>query len=222
MASLRSVLVTDHDADLRQPPLDRPRIVVAEDEALIRMDLVEMLEEAGYNVVAAVRDGRSAIEQAREHRPGLVVMDVKMPVLDGISAAETIGTEGLAPVVMLTAFSDKDLVDRAGDAGVMGYVLKPFTIDDLRPAIVVALSRWAERSALATEIADLAQRLETRKRLDTAKGILMRQLSIDEPAAFRWIQKAAMDRRLGMRDVAEAIIAGMTVTAPDESSRRTL
>lgn len=190
--------------------------MVAEDEALIRMDLVEMLEETGYDVVAAVRDGRSAIEQARTHRPDLVVMDVKMPVLDGISAAETIGSEGLAPVVMLTAFSDKDLVDRAGDAGVMGYVLKPFTIEDLRPAIVVALSRWAERSALAAEIADLSDRFQTRKRLDTAKGILIRQLSIDEPAAFRWIQKAAMDRRLGMRDVAEAIIAGAEVPAPEK------
>lgn len=215
MSSLRSVPVTDH-ADGRQLPPDRPRIVVAEDEALIRMDLVEMLEETGYDVVAAVRDGRSAIEQARAHRPDLVVMDVKMPVLDGISAAETIGSEGLAPVVMLTAFSDEDLVDRAGDAGVMGYVLKPFTIEDLRPAIVVALARWAERSALGAEVADLSDRLETRKKLDTAKGILMRQLSIDEPAAFRWIQKAAMDRRLGMRDVAEAIISGMTGATPDD------
>lgn len=214
MSSVRSVPVTDGDG--RQLPPDHPRIVVAEDEALIRMDLVEMLEETGYHVVAAVRDGRSAIEQARAHHPDLVVMDVKMPVLDGISAAETIGSEGLAPVVMLTAFSDKDLVDRAGDAGVMGYVLKPFTIEDLRPAIVVALSRWAERSALAAEVADLSDRLETRKKLDTAKGILMRQLSIDEPAAFRWIQKAAMDRRLGMRDVAEAIIAGMTRSTSDK------
>lgn len=220
-ASLRSVPVTDHHALVGQPPPHRPRIVVAEDEALIRMDLVEMLQEVGYDVVAAVRDGRSAIDQVRVHHPDLVVMDVKMPVLDGISAAEVIGSEGLAPVVMLTAFSDKDLVDRAGDAGVMGYVVKPFTLDDLRPAIVVALSRWAERAALAEEIADLSQRLETRKRLDTAKGILMRQLAIDEPAAFRWIQKAAMDRRLGMRDVADAIIAGAAPTAlgkPPESA----
>ncbi|MDQ2850590.1 MAG: response regulator [Actinomycetota bacterium] len=172
------------------------------------MDLAEMLTESGYDVVAAVRDGRSAIEQTRLLRPDLVVMDVKMPVLDGITAAETIGSEGLAPVVMLTAFSDKDLVGRASDAGVMGYVVKPFTIDDLGPAIVVALSRWAQRVALSAEIGDLSDRLATRKRLDAAKGILMRDLALDEPAAFRWIQKAAMDRRLGMREVADAIIEG--------------
>ncbi|XAS78232.1 response regulator [Dermatophilaceae bacterium Sec6.4] len=193
---------------MQPEPLPRPRIVVAEDEALIRMDLAEMLTESGYDVVAAVRDGRSAIEQTRLLRPDLVVMDVKMPVLDGITAAETIGSEGLAPVVMLTAFSDKDLVGRASDAGVMGYVVKPFTIDDLGPAIVVALSRWAQRVALSAEIGDLSDRLATRKRLDAAKGILMRDLALDEPAAFRWIQKAAMDRRLGMREVADAIIEG--------------
>lgn len=188
--------------------MTRQRILVAEDEALIRMDLAEMLTEAGYDVIAQVRDGRSAIERARELLPDLVVMDVKMPGLDGISAAEMIGAEGIAPVVMLTAFSDKDLVDRADDAGVMGYVLKPFTLDDLRPALTIALSRWSERRALVGEVADLEDRLETRKRLDRAKGELMRRLSIDEPAAFRWIQKAAMDRRLGMREVADAILAG--------------
>lgn len=198
----------DDSATIQPEPLPRPRIVVAEDEALIRMDLAEMLTESGYDVVAAVRDGRSAIEQTRLLRPDLVVMDVKMPVLDGITAAETIGSEGLAPVVMLTAFSDKDLVGRASDAGVMGYVVKPFTIDDLGPAIVVALSRWAQRVALSAEIGDLSDRLATRKRLDAAKGILMRDLALDEPAAFRWIQKAAMDRRLGMREVADAIIEG--------------
>ena len=189
------------------------RVLVAEDEALIRMDLAEMLQEAGYDVVSQVRDGRSAIEQARTLHPDLVVMDVKMPGLDGISAAETIGEEGIAPVVMLTAFSDKDLVDRAGDAGVMGYVLKPFTIDDLRPALAIARSRWSERQALAAEVADLSDRLETRKRLDRAKGVLMKQLSLDEPAAFRWIQKAAMDRRLGMREVADAVISGAQAPA---------
>lgn len=198
----------EDSAAIQPERLPRPRIVVAEDEALIRMDLAEMLTESGYDVVAAVRDGRSAIEQTRLLRPDLVVMDVKMPVLDGITAAETIGAEGLAPVVMLTAFSDKDLVGRAGEAGVMGYVVKPFTIEDLRPAIVVALSRWAQRVALSAEIGDLSDRLATRKRLDTAKGILMRELALDEPAAFRWIQKAAMDRRLGMREVADAIIEG--------------
>lgn len=212
MSSVRFGLVTEDSSDdsatIQPEPLPRPRIVVAEDEALIRMDLAEMLTESGYDVVAAVRDGRSAIEQTRLLRPDLVVMDVKMPVLDGITAAETIGSEGLAPVVMLTAFSDKDLVGRASDAGVMGYVVKPFTIDDLGPAIVVALSRWAQRVALSAEIGDLSDRLATRKRLDAAKGILMRDLALDEPAAFRWIQKAAMDRRLGMREVADAIIEG--------------
>lgn len=216
ITSVRFGLVTEDNADdsaddsapIQPEHLPRPRIVVAEDEALIRMDLAEMLTESGYDVVAAVRDGRSAIEQTRLLRPDLVVMDVKMPVLDGITAAETIGAEGLAPVVMLTAFSDKDLVGRASDAGVMGYVVKPFTIDDLGPAIVVALSRWAQRVALSAEISDLSDRLATRKRLDAAKGILMRDLAMDEPAAFRWIQKAAMDRRLGMREVAEAIIEG--------------
>ena len=199
-------------AELRTAPSggDDPalRVLVAEDEAIIRLDLAEMLIEAGYQVVAQVRDGRAALEQARALQPDLVVMDVKMPVLDGISAAEAIGAEVIAPVVMLTAFSDAALVDRASEAGVLGYVVKPFTIDDLRPAIVVARSRWAERLALSAEVADLTDRLETRKRLDRAKGVLMQQLGLDEPAAFRWIQKAAMDRRLGMREVAEAVISG--------------
>lgn len=185
-----------------------PRILVAEDEAIIRLDLTEMLTESGYDVLEAVGDGRAAVERATALQPDLVVMDVKMPVLDGISAAEQLGTSGVAPVVMLTAFSDKDLVERASDAGVMAYVLKPFTIDDLRPAITIALHRWSERKALESEIADLGERLETRKRLDRAKGILMARLGLDEPGAFRWIQKTAMDRRLGMRDVADAVIAG--------------
>ena len=183
-------------------------MLVAEDEAIIRLDLGEMLREAGYDVVAEVGDGRQAVDRARELRPDLVVLDVKMPVLDGISAADEIGRDGIAPVVMLTAFSDKDLVERASDAGVMAYVLKPFTIEDLQPAITVARSRWAERKALEAEVADLGTRLETRKRMDRAKGILMQQLGLDEPSAFRWIQKTAMDRRLGMREVADAVIAG--------------
>ncbi|AKU16763.1 ANTAR domain-containing response regulator [Luteipulveratus mongoliensis] len=186
------------------------RVVVAEDEALIRMDLAEMLGEAGYDVVAEVGNGEEAVAKARELKPDLVVMDVKMPVLDGISAASQIGEDGIAPVVMLTAFSDKDLVERASDAGVMAYVLKPFTIDDLRPAISVATSRWRERAVLAQEVADLGERLETRKRLDRAKGILMKRLDIDEAAAFRWIQKTAMDRRLGMREISDAVIDGMS------------
>lgn len=186
------------------------RVLVAEDEAIIRLDLAEMLREAGYDVVAEVGDGRQAVESTRELTPDLVVMDVKMPVLDGISAADEIGAAGLAPVVMLTAFSDKELVERASDAGVMAYVLKPFTIEDLQPAITVARSRWAERKALEAEVADLGDRLETRKRMDRAKGILMSRLGLDEPGAFRWIQKTAMDRRLGMREVADAVISGAT------------
>jgi two-component system, response regulator PdtaR len=184
------------------------QVLVAEDEAIIRLDLAEMLREAGYDVVAEVGDGRQAVDRTRELSPDLVVMDVKMPVLDGISAADEIGRDGIAPVVMLTAFSDKELVERASDAGVMAYVLKPFTIDDLEPAITVARSRWAERKALEDEVADLGARLETRKRMDRAKGVLMSRLGLDEAEAFRWIQKTAMDRRLGMREVADAVIAG--------------
>lgn len=185
------------------------RVVVAEDEALIRLDLAEMLEGAGYEVVGQAPDGQQAVDLVRELRPDLVVMDVKMPVLDGISAAEIVGSEHLAPVVMLTAFSDKNLVERARDAGVMAYVVKPFTIDDLRPAIDIARSRWDEVRALEAEIADLGDRLETRKAVDRAKGVLMTQLKLSEPDAFRWIQKTAMDRRLGMREVAEAVITGL-------------
>ncbi|WP_226346150.1 ANTAR domain-containing response regulator [Agilicoccus flavus] len=197
------------DAQDREGGAGRTRVVVAEDEALIRLDLAEMLGEAGYDVVDQVGDGAAAVEAVREHRPDLVIMDVKMPKLDGISAAEEIGRERIAPVVMLTAFSDRELVERARDAGVMAYVVKPFTIDDLRPAIDIARSRWAEVVALEAEIADLGERLETRKAVDRAKGILMSQLKLSEKDAFRWIQKTAMDRRLGMRQVAEAVIDGI-------------
>ncbi|BDZ58225.1 response regulator receiver and ANTAR domain protein [Barrientosiimonas humi] len=194
------------------PPSSSPtqlRVLVAEDEALIRMDIAEMLREIGHEVVGEVGDGEQAVATARETEPDLVLMDIKMPRLDGITAAEQIAEANLAPVVLLTAFSDEQLVERAREAGVMAYVVKPFGVDDLRPAIAVARARWAERAALAAEVADLGERLETRKRLDRAKGILMKRLDIDEPAAFRWIQKAAMDRRLGMREVADAVIDGM-------------
>mgnify|MGYP000442161079 CR=1 FL=1 len=164
---------------------------------------------AQVGVVGEVGDGEQAVATARETEPDLVLMDIKMPRLDGITAAEQIAEANLAPVVLLTAFSDEQLVERAREAGVMAYVVKPFGVDDLRPAIAVARARWAERAALAAEVADLGERLETRKRLDRAKGILMKRLDIDEPAAFRWIQKAAMDRRLGMREVADAVIDGM-------------
>ena len=182
----------------------RIRILVAEDEALIRMDLVEMLGEAGYEVVAEAADGAQAIELAQIHKPDLAILDVKMPVLDGISAAEKIIT--IAPVLMLTAFSQRELVERARDAGVMAYVVKPFSIGDLVPAIEIAISRHLQMRSLADEVADLHERLETRKIIDKAKGILMSALNLSEPQAFSWIQKAAMDRRLTMKDVALAVI----------------
>ena len=188
------------------------RIVVAEDEALIRLDLAEMLEELGYDVVGQASDGEQAVALVNEHKPDVVIMDVKMPVLDGISAAEQIGKERIAPVIMLTAFSQKELVERARDAGVMAYIVKPFTQADLAPAVDIATSRWAELKALEGEIADLGERLETRKAVDRAKGVLMKKLKISEAEAFRWIQKTAMDRRLGMREVAEAVISQMPAT----------
>jgi len=181
------------------------RIVVAEDEALIRMDLIEMLNEAGYEVIAQASDGAQAIELVREHKPDLAILDVKMPILDGISAAEEI--IATCPVLMLTAFSQRELVDRARDAGVMAYVLKPFTINDLVPAIEIAISRHLQMKTLAEEVADLHDRLETRKIIDRAKGILMAALNLTEPQAFSWIQKAAMDRRLTMKEVAQAVIS---------------
>lgn len=185
------------------------RILLAEDEALIRMDLAEMLTEAGHEIVGQAGDGEQAVALAQQTAPDLVVMDIKMPGMDGISAAEQIGREGLAPVVMLTAFSDKNLVERARDAGVMSYVVKPFSAADVLPAIDIARARWSERKALEAEVADLGERFETRKRVDRAKGLLMTQLKLSEADAFRWIQKAAMDRRLSMREVADAVIAGM-------------
>ena len=187
-----------------KPSSTRIRILVAEDEALIRMDLVEMLGEAGYEVVAEAADGAQAIELAQMHKPDLAILDVKMPVLDGISAAEKIIT--IAPVLMLTAFSQRELVERARDAGVMAYVVKPFSIGDLVPAIEIAISRHLQMRSLADEVADLHERLETRKIIDKAKGILMSALNLSEPQAFSWIQKAAMDRRLTMKDVAMAVI----------------
>ena len=181
------------------------RILVAEDEALIRMDLVEMLIEAGYEVVAEASDGAQAIELAQLHKPDLAILDVKMPILDGISAAEKIIS--IAPVLMLTAFSQRELVERARDAGVMAYVVKPFSIGDLVPAIEIAISRHLQMRSLADEVADLHERLETRKTIDRAKGILMQALNLSEPEAFSWIQRAAMDRRMTMKEVAQAVIS---------------
>lgn len=192
-------------ADTHVPP-HTTRVVIAEDEALIRLDLKEMLEEEGYTVVGEAGDGQRAVELARELTPDLVILDVKMPVMDGISAAEKIAGEGIAPVLMLTAFSQRDLVERARDAGAMAYLVKPFSKSDVIPAIEIAVSRFTELRTLSKEVADLAQRLETRKLVDRAKSVLQTQYGLTEPAAFRWIQKTSMDRRLSMRQVAEAVI----------------
>jgi AmiR/NasT family two-component response regulator len=182
-------------------------VVIAEDEALIRMDLAEMLTEEGYDVVGQAGDGARAVELAEQLRPDLVILDVKMPVLDGIAAAERIAGQRIAPVVILTAFSQRDLVERARDAGAMAYLVKPFSQDDLVPAIEMAVSRFAELSLLEHEVADLQERLETRKAVDRAKGVLQAQLELSEPDAFRWIQKTAMDLRLSMRQVADGVVA---------------
>jgi AmiR/NasT family two-component response regulator len=180
------------------------RILIAEDETLIRLDLAEMLREAGYEIVAEAKNGEEAIALAEEFRPDLAILDVKMPILDGISAAEQIIE--ISPVLMLTAFSQRELVERAREAGAMAYVVKPFTIDDLIPAIEIAISRHAQLLALRAEITELKETLETRKTVDRAKGILMQTLKLSEPEAFKWIQRAAMDRRITMREVAEAVI----------------
>ena len=191
----------------------RPRVVIAEDEALIRLDLAEMLGEEGYDVVGEAGDGQRAVELVEEHRPDLVVLDVKMPKLDGISAAERIAAQRLAPVVILTAFSQRDLVERAREAGAMAYLVKPFEKRDLVPAVEMARSRFAELQQLEAEVADLTERLETRKQVDRAKAIIQETLGVSEPDAFRWIQKTAMDLRLSMRDVAQGVIThGVEVT----------
>ena len=186
------------------------RVVIAEDEALIRMDLAEMLAEEGYDVVGQAADGARAIELAEEHRPDLVILDVKMPVLDGIAAAERIARDRIAPVVILTAFSQRELVERARDAGAMAYLVKPFSRTDLVPAIEIAVSRFAELGALETEVADLEERFETRKQVERAKSLLQQKYALTEADAFRWLQKSAMDRRLSMREVAEVVIREVT------------
>lgn len=181
-------------------------VLVAEDETLIRLDIVETLTEAGYDVVAEVGDGEAAVEKAKELEPDLCVLDVKMPKMDGIEAAEQIADSVSCAVVMLTAFSQRELVERARDAGAMAYVVKPFTPNDLLPAVEIAISRSQEIQALEDEIADLSERFETRKAVDRAKGLLMEHMDMTEPDAFRWIQKTSMNRRLSMREVAQAVI----------------
>lgn len=185
------------------------KVLVVEDEALIRMDLAEMLTEEGYVVAGEAGDGEQALELARRLHPDLVIMDIKMPKVDGITAAAAIVEERIAPVVMLTAFSQRDLIEQARDAGAMAYLVKPFARHELVPAIELAVSRFAEKRALEDEVATLSERLETRKVVDRAKGLLMTRQQMTEPEAFRWIQRTAMDRRTTMKAVAEAVVDGL-------------
>jgi response regulator NasT len=196
-----------------EPPL---RVLIAEDEALIRLDLREMLEEEGFEVVGEAADGEQAVSLAKELSPDLVICDVKMPKMDGITAAAQITEERIAPVVMLTAFSQRDLVERARDAGAMAYLVKPFQKRDLLPAIEMATSRFAEIRALEAEVTGLKERLEARKLIERAKGILMTEHALSEPEAFRWIQRAAMDNRTSMRAVAELVLSGQAPTVTDK------
>ncbi len=183
------------------------RVLIAEDEALIRLDLREMLVEEGYDVVGEAGDGETAVRLAEELKPDLVIMDIKMPIMDGLAAAEKIAGARLAPVVILTAFSQRDLVERARAAGAMAYLVKPFQKSDLVPAVEIAVSRFAELAVLEEEVATLTDRLETRKVVERAKGQLMATYSMNEPQAFKWIQRTAMDHRMTMREVADRIIA---------------
>ncbi len=193
-----------------------PRVLIAEDEALIRLDLSEMLEEEGYDVVGAAEDGEKAVALAEQLQPDLVILDIKMPRLDGLAAAERIAAGRTAAVVILTAFSQRDLVEQARSAGAMAYLVKPFTKADLVPAIEMAVSRFAEARQLESEVADLGDQLATRKVLDRAKGILQEQLGLTEPEAFRWVQKTAMDLRLSMREVAAGVVQhGPQLPAPE-------
>lgn len=197
-----------------EPATPARRVLVAEDEALIRLDLVEMLHEEGYDVVGQAGDGQEAVDLAEELKPDLVIMDVKMPRRDGIDAASEIATKRIAPIVILTAFSQRDLVEKARDAGAMAYLVKPFSKTDLVPAIEVAVSRFGELTALEKEVQTLADRLETRKLVERAKGVLQSTQGLTEPEAFKWIQRAAMDRRTTMKRVAEVVLETLDTDAP--------
>lgn len=194
-------------------PRPARRVLIAEDEALIRLDLAEMLREEGYEVVGEAGDGQAAVELAESLRPDLVILDVKMPRRDGIDAASEIAGKRIAPVVILTAFSQRELVERARDAGAMAYLVKPFTSGDLVPAIELALSRSEEISALEREVGSLSEQLATRKLVERAKGVLQSTQGLSEPEAFKWIQRAAMDKRTTMRQVAEVVLDNLDTAA---------
>jgi response regulator NasT len=213
--------MTDHVAASDPDPAGAPprRVVIAEDEALIRLDLAEMLRDEGYQVVGEAGDGQEAVDLAEALRPDLVIMDVKMPRRDGIDAAAEIAAKRIAPIVILTAFSQRDLVEKARDAGAMAYLVKPFSISDLIPAIEVALSRFAEITELEREVADLGERLETRKLVERAKGLLQARHAMTEPEAFSWMQRAAMDRRTSMKRVAEVVLESLDVPGRDSTAR---
>ncbi|MYR05315.1 response regulator [Gordonia sp. SID5947] len=200
------VTVADRAADRTGEQMTTHRVLVAEDDSLIRMDLIEMLREEGYEVVGEAPNGQVAVELTESLRPDLVIMDVKMPVRDGIDAASEIAQKKLAAVVMLTAFSQREFIEKARDAGAMAYLVKPFTKADLVPAIEVAVSRYNEVAALEKEVATIADRLETRKLVERAKGLLMEKQALSEPEAFKWIQRAAMDRRTTMKAVAQVVV----------------
>jgi two-component system, response regulator PdtaR len=204
--------MTSDSANADAPPARR--VLIAEDEALIRLDLAEMLREEGYDVVGEAGDGQEAVDLALSLRPDLVIMDVKMPRRDGIDAAAEIAEKRIAPIVVLTAFSQRDLVEKARDAGAMAYLVKPFSISDLIPAIELAVSRFGEFAALEREVADLSDRLETRKLVERAKGVLQAKHAMTEPEAFRWMQRAAMDRRTTMKRVAEVVLENVDEQSP--------
>lgn len=187
------------------------RVLIADDDPIIRLDLRQMLETLGYEVVAEAENGLAAVEQAQAEKPDVCLLDVKMPTLDGIDTASKIAEEGIAPAVLLTAYSDSELIERAKEAGVFGYLVKPFKPSDLSPAIEVARSRFESNQLLVNEVSDLAERLEARRSIEKAKGILMREQNLDESEAYRRIQTQSMNARKSMKEVADAIILASEV-----------